>query len=587
MTTPFPLSPALRTIVGPVKKWWASAAASLQTKLIVCMLLTLLAAIGLLSMAFMMQLCRSSIQSLLQGGAVLGQHLAIESRYSVLAGDAAALQRLTDTALALDHVAYLVITAEQGATLSAKGKGSWLSLSEHGETGLTLPPLPTTVQTSKSHMPALESIAKIRFEDAQPQLDTNNRLSFMELLSVTVGQTIPVFYDIAVPIRRLSPIVERDAGLGVMLEQGRRIATTDAILTDGLIRVGLSTVTLQQELQSLIHRTIFITVGLLLVSGMVSVWFARHLTTPLQALTRAAARASKGDLSVRVAARSGDEFGRLTDVFNGMTTALESLTQSLELRVKERTQALAEANVKLQELDRRKSQSLLTTSHELRTPLTSMKLHLDNLLDGVGGHLTDKQTSILKRVMANIHRLQQFVEEALDLSRIESEERTLSRDRVDPVSVVSDAIDSLVLVAQERTIAIEHHTIAAVPAVLGDPAKLLLVFTNLIQNAVKFSPMGSTVIISYVTESPQTLAIRVQDQGQGQGIDPMEIDRIFEPFYRAKSSEASIAGSGLGLMIAKHLVELHDGRLSVDNMIGGGACFTVTLPAMDSTAVAR
>lgn len=585
MTTPLPLSPALRTIVGPVKKWWAASTASLQTKLIICMLLTLLAAIGLLSTAFMMQLCRSSIQSLVQGGAVLGQHLAIESRYSVLAGDAAALQRLTGTALALDHVAYLVITAEQGVTLSAKGKGSWLSLSEHEETGLTLPPLPTTVQASKSHMPAFQSIAKIRFEDAQPQLDTNNRLSFMELLSITVGQTIPVFYDIAVPIRRLSPIVEPDAGLGVMLEQGRRIATTDAILADGLIRVGLSTVTLQQELQSLIHRTILITVGLLLASGIVSVWFARHLTTPLQALTRAAARASGGDLSVRVAAHGEDEVGRLTDVFNGMTTALESLTQSLELQVKERTQALAEANAKLQELDRRKSQSLLTTSHELRTPLTSMKLHLDNLLDGVGGHLTDKQTSILKRVMANIIRLQEFIEEALDLSRIEAGQTALNRDPVDPVSLMSSALDNLVPVARARNIAIEHHTIAAVPAVLGDPAKLLLVFTNLIQNAVKFSPMGTTVIISYATESPQALAIRVQDQGQG--IDPMEIDRIFEPFYRAKLSEDSTAGSGLGLMIAKQLVELHDGRLSVDNVIGGGACFTVTLPAMDSTAVAR
>jgi signal transduction histidine kinase len=284
-----------------------------------------------------------------------------------------------------------------------------------------------------------------------------------------------------------------------------------------------------------------------------------------------------------VATHGEDEVGRLTDVFNGMTTALESLTQSLELRVKERTHALAEANAKLQELDRRKSQSLLTTSHELRTPLTSMKLHLDNLLDGVGGHLTDKQTSILKRVRTNIYRLQQFVEEALDLPRIESEQTTLSRDPVDPACVVSGAIDSLVLVAQERDIAIEHHTIAAAPAILGDPAKLMLVFTNLIQNAVKFSPIGSTVIISYAMESPHTLAIEVQDQGRG--IDPMEIDRIFEPFYRAKSSEASIAGSGLGLMIAKHLVELHGGRLSVGNAIGGGACFTVTLPVMDSTTV--
>lgn len=574
----------LYPIVRSVTRWWTMAGTSLQTKLILCMWLTLLVAIGLLSATFMMQLCRSSLQSLLHGGAILGQHLAVTTRYSVLTGDTAQLERLSDTALAVDEVAYLVIATGEGLTLTAHGKDRWLPLSEREGAALTLPPLSTTVQAPQSPLPASHSIAKIRFDGSQPQLDTSNWFSFMELLSITAGQTIPVFYDIAVPIRRPDPIIAQDAGLGVILEQEQTTAKANPRKADGLVRLGISTVTLQRELQSLIYMTMLITIGLLLAAGLVSLWFARRLITPLQALTKAAARASEGDLSVRVPTRSGDEVGRLTDVFNGMTAALESLTQTLELRVKERTHALAEANAKLQELDRRKSHSLFTTSHELRTPLTSMKLHLDNLLDGVGGNLTDRQTSVLQRVMANINRLQQFIEETLDLSRIESGQKALNRDPVNPVDVVSSAVDNLGLVARERSIAIEHHTIGPVPIILGDSAKLLHVFTNLIQNAIKYSPLGSTVTIGYAMESPHALAIRVQDQGRG--IDPMEIDRIFEPFYRAKSSEESIAGSGLGLMIAKHLVELHDGRLSVDNAIGGGACFTVTLPAMDSTAVA-
>jgi|CXWL01.1.fsa_nt_gi signal transduction histidine kinase len=586
--TPTPESLIRRTILGPEKKWGTSVVtSSLQTKLIAWMLLTLMVAIGLLSAAFLMQLCRSSLKSLLQGGADLAQHLAVASRYSVLAGDTPALQRLSDTALAVDQVAYLVIMTEQGLMLS--GKGSWLALSEREEitlTLLTLPPLPiTVVHRSSEQMPGVRSITKIRYKDVQPRVEPNDRFTLMEILSIIVGQTVPVFYDIAVPILRPHPIAPHDAGLGVMLEQAQTIVTQDSPTTDGLIRLGISTVALQHELQSLIYRTILITVGLLLAAGILSVWFARHLTTPLQALTRAAARASEGDLSVRVATHGRDEVSRLTDVFNGMTASLESLTQSLELRVEERTLALAEANAKLQELDRRKSHSLFTTSHELRTPLTSMKLHLDNLLDGVGGSLTDKQTSVLQRIMVNIKRLQQFIEESLNLSRIESEQKTLNRDPVNPISLMSTVVENLGLVAQKRNIAIEHYTITAVPVILGDPAKLLHVFTNLIENAIKFSPMGSTVAISYATESPHALSIRVRDQGQG--VDPSEIDRIFEPFYRGKLSEASIAGSGLGLMIAKHLVELHNGRLSVDNVIGGGACFTVTLPAMDSTAVAR
>lgn len=578
-------SPVLRPIVGPLKKWWTSAIASLQTKLILCMWLILLVAIGLLSAAFMMQACRSSLQSLLHGGVILGQHLAVTGRYSVLTGDAAQLQRLSDTALAVDEVAYLVIVTEQGLTLSANGKEQWLPLAGRDGAALVLPPLPMTGRPSESPMPILHSIAKIRIEDSQPQLDPNNRFSFTELLSISVGRTIPVFYDIAVPIRHPGPIVAQDAGLGVMLEQEQTIATADSLKVDGLVRLGLSTVTLQQELQSLIHLTMFLTVGLLFAAGMVSVWFARRLTTPLQALTRAVGRASEGDLSVRVAIHGGDEVGRLTDVFNGMTAALENLTHSLEQRVEERTRALAEANAKLQELDQRKSKSLLTTSHELRTPLTSMKLHLDNLLDGVGGRLTDKQTTVLQRVKTNIYRLQQFVEETLDLSRIESGQTTLRRDRVDPVSVMSVAVDNLMPVARERGIVIEHHAVAAAPVVLGDPTKLLHVFINLIQNAIKFSPLRSTVIISYATESPHAFTIRVQDQGRG--IDPLEFDHIFEPFYRTQSSDEATGGFGLGLMISKHLVELHDGRLTVDNTDNGGACFTVTLPTIDSTAAAE
>jgi len=570
----------IRPIIGLLKKWWVSAAGSLQTKLILCTLLTLLAAIGLLSAAFTIQLSGSSLQSLLQGGTILGQHLAITSRYSVLAGDTAALQRVTETALTLDHVAYLVIAAEQGQALAAKGKGNWAPLSEDAEASLAVPPLPTAIHPAKPPL-----INKIRFDDAGPQLETNTQFSPGELLFIMIGGAVPVFYDIAVPISRPAPIAAGDGGLGVIFEQNQPVATTDPLKADGLVRVGLSTVALQQELRSLIRRTMLLTVGLLFAAGMLSIWFARRLTTPLRALTSAAARASEGDLSVRVSTHAGDEIGRLTEVFNSMTQAVESLTHSLEARVEERTRALAEANAKLQELDRRKSHSLMTTSHELRTPLTSIKMHLDNVLDGVGGRLTDKQTSALQRAKVNIHRLQGFIEEALDLSRIESGQTSFNRDLVDLISVISTAVENLLPVAQQRTIAIEHHTNAAVPVVLGDSEQLLSVFTNLIHNAIKFSPTESTVIISYATVGPHALAIRVQDQGRG--IDPMEIDRIFEPFYRAKSSEVSIAGSGLGLMIAKHLVELHNGRLSVHNATGGGACFTVTLPAMDSTAVAR
>lgn len=583
MTTPIIFSPGVRQSTGPLKRLWPSGTTSLQAKLTVCMLLTLLAAIGLLSAAFMMQLCRSSIQSLLHGGAILGQHLAVESRYSVLAGDAPALQRLSDSALALDHVVYLVIMTKPDLTLSAKGKGSWLPLSEGEEATLALPPLPMAALAPKKHLPTSQSITKVRFNDTEPQLDTDKLFSFIELLSIVVGRTLPVYYDVAIPIHRPPPIVEQDAALGVILEQDPIRSVVDSTQADGLVRVGLSTVMLQQELQSMIHRALLITLGLLFATSIVSVWFAKRLTTPLQDLIRAAARASEGDLSVRVNTHGEDEVGRLMDVFNGMTTALEGLTQSLESQVKERTCALAEANAKLQELDRRKSQSLFTTSHELRTPLTSMKLHLDNLLDGVGGSLTDRQTSVLQRVMANIIRLQQFIEETLDVSRIESGQKTFKRDPINLVRVVSAAVDNLGLVARERNVSITHQTNPAVSVVLGDPAKLLHVFTNLIHNAIKFSPSGGTVTISYGMESLHALTIRVQDQGLG--IDQTDMDRIFEPFYRAKSNEESIPGSGLGLMIAKHLIELHDGRLSADNTIEGGACFTVTLPAMDSAAV--
>lgn len=255
---------------------------------------------------------------------------------------------------------------------------------------------------------------------------------------------------------------------------------------------------------------------------------------------------------------------------------LEQLNITLEQRVDERTHELTEANVKLQELDQLKSAFVSIVSHELRTPMTSIKGLVENMLDGLTGELTDRQSFYLSRVQANVDRLTRMILDLLDLSRIEAGRMDLVPVSLSLPDLITEVTENLQGMAIEHDLTVTMEQPHLIPPIQGDRDKISQVFTNLLHNAIKFTPPNGTVRISMVNKDDQWVEVCVADTGCG--IPEEELDTIFERFYRSPSGPHQSNGAGLGLPITKSLVELHGGTITVESIPGKGSKFFITLP---------
>jgi signal transduction histidine kinase len=260
---------------------------------------------------------------------------------------------------------------------------------------------------------------------------------------------------------------------------------------------------------------------------------------------------------------------------------LEQLTQTLEQRVRERTNELQNANERLHELDELKSAFVSTVSHELRTPMTSIKGYVDNILDGLTGALTDRQSYYLNRVKFNIERLTRMINDLLDLSRIEAGRVEVRLASVCMRDLVTEVAEGFQRLAQEKSVALHVRHPDELPPVRGERDKLHQVLTNLLQNAVKFTPQGGEIRVESQVRDDGFVQISVSDTGCG--IPPHEFDRVFDRFYRGESVTTEDRGSGLGLPIAKSLVELHGGRIWAESVPGQGSRFFFTVPIESSS----
>jgi signal transduction histidine kinase len=267
-------------------------------------------------------------------------------------------------------------------------------------------------------------------------------------------------------------------------------------------------------------------------------------------------------------------------------TRLQESAAQLEAKVTERTaelratyRELADSHARLRELDRLKSDFLGNVSHELRTPLASIKGFVDNLLDGVAGPLAERQRYYLGRVRDNADRLGRMVGDLLDLTRIEAGKIELSPEALDAGEAATEAVESFRPVARGRGVDLGLD-LAAAPPVWADRDKLQQVLTNLVSNAVKFTPGGGRVTVRVGPRPGPGRAARLEVADTGPGIPPGERDRVFDKFYQlARVDGERPIGTGLGLTIARHLVDLHGGRIWVETAAGPGSTFVVELPA--------
>lgn len=263
---------------------------------------------------------------------------------------------------------------------------------------------------------------------------------------------------------------------------------------------------------------------------------------------------------------------------------IEELNISLEDKIAKRTSELSEINLaleeshrKLQHLDRVKSDFLLNVSHELRTPLTAIKGAVDNMLDGITGHLSDIQRHYLLRVQANADRLVRLINDLLDLARIEEGRVQVTPTFFSLVGLAGELLDTLRPVAIEKGL-VFHLAVLQDPLIVhADRDKVGQVLMNLIGNAIKFTPSGGNVEVELGGEEAEAAMVRITDTGEG--IPPEELPRIFDKFYQVQLGiQAKGKGTGLGLSIAKSLVELQGGRIWAESHVSRGSTFFFTVP---------
>jgi PAS domain S-box-containing protein len=227
----------------------------------------------------------------------------------------------------------------------------------------------------------------------------------------------------------------------------------------------------------------------------------------------------------------------------------------------------------LSEISRLKSEFIAAASHELRTPLTSLQLGIHLLLESSLGDLTEKQRRVVEVCLNDAARLDGLMRELLDLSKIESGDTAPVRRPISPSSLARDAADSVRVQAEARGIRLTIDAATDLPQVFADGKKIQRVITNLLTNAIRATPAGGTITVR-VAPRAEELSFSVIDTGSG--IPREYLSRIFEPFMQVPN--APQGGSGLGLTIARRIVEAHGGRLSVQSEPGSGSTFEFTVP---------
>lgn len=253
------------------------------------------------------------------------------------------------------------------------------------------------------------------------------------------------------------------------------------------------------------------------------------------------------------------------------------------IELQQRAKALEEANIRLQELDRLKSQFLAHMSHELRTPLNSVIGFSEVLCDGLVGQLTPEQLECADNILGSGEHLLALINDILDLSKIEAGRMKLDKKAFDVKRWLEDVQKTVAPLIERKSQTLAVDLAEDLPRLIADPFRIKQVLINLLGNANKFTPKGGHITLSCRMADPETMIFSVADTGMG--IKPEDQEIIFEEFRQSSgTSVGETEGTGLGLAISKRLVEMHGGHMWVDSEYGVGSTFSFLLPVSSAKA---
>lgn len=288
---------------------------------------------------------------------------------------------------------------------------------------------------------------------------------------------------------------------------------------------------------------------------IVSLFVADRVTRPLRAMQEATRRVAGGDLETRLEPAGTQELDEVAGAFNAMVA-------------------------RLAERDEGARQFLMKVTHDLRTPLTAIRGHAAALADGVVPE--DQVAPSLAAIEGEADRLEAMVADLLDLAKLEARRFRLESAELEAGDVLRDAIAALDVEAARKGVSIDRR-IGELPPMDTDGARLRQIVANLIQNAVRWSPEGASVVVE-ARATRDVLVVAVNDEGPG--VPEEEREHIFQPFESREAPDGSV-GSGLGLAISRELARALGGDLGVEPRPGGGSRFTLRLPLRSPAARAR
>jgi two-component system OmpR family sensor kinase/two-component system sensor histidine kinase BaeS len=281
-------------------------------------------------------------------------------------------------------------------------------------------------------------------------------------------------------------------------------------------------------------------IGIFIVALLVAAM--RRFAVPLGDIVEAANRVAEGDYSARVGQQGAPSMRTVGSAFNTMASRLES-------QARQRRDLMADI------------------AHELRTPLSVIQGRLEGLLDGV--YPRDDQT--IGEVIAETRLLARLVDDLRTLANAESGTLHLQKEATDLAVLIQDVVRSLSVEVRDRHVSLGVDAPATLPLITVDPLRIREVVTNVMLNALNHTPADGTVSIT-ASVLNEWMAVTVTDTGSG--IAPDELPKIFDRFYKGRSSR----GSGLGLTIARNLVSAHGGAIRAESLPGRGTTVTLTLP---------
>ncbi len=365
------------------------------------------------------------------------------------------------------------------------------------------------------------------------------------------GGPRPLGFVLADPQGRV--VLARDESLIGKVLSRQELATGAAIdLPDGtrwtLVPMSrLPPNPLHDRFLQVVDRALWTTAGLVaIVALFLALFLLRHFTGPVRNLAAAARRIAGGDLAVRVEEAGQDELGQLAQSFNAMAESLE-------------------------EAERSKQQMIADVAHELRTPITVLRTAVEGFEDGVL-EPTPENLSALKD---KIHLTARLIEDLQQLALADMGRLSLRREPFALGPVVADLAAMIGPQLEDGGVRLAVAVPQNLPLPHGDHQRVQQVLLNLLANALRHTPPGGEVQVSARGEESW---IQVSVCDSGPGIHPEDLPCIFERFYRGERARAGGPGAGLGLSVAKALVEAHGGRIWAENRSTGGACFHFTLP---------